>query len=617
MSKTFYSSISQSQQFTKSSKMEKKQVQECIPRGRGRGRGIKGRGECDSPKSSPTASRRPAQALYTPGAFNKKRKNTENDLGAVESPNESSGNIRDEAFVPKSFMKTNPLNEQSEICKLQEVHDKSTSRETQKYECEQETNENKNIVEAGKCHQISHSIESGLKVGKESTGISDNTTEQMKTEPTSVQASDCKQSFYDVGEQQMFSRNTMNDKTDNEGNIRTQGTSEQRCDSGKSVIHEHHKQAVENKENFAVSKEKSKVKSTGHQNNKRNCEKEGKIAKEYNENENDMGDNKVTNETALENYNKERVVDSKNDETVQIESMNEHSQECMSYEEDGKNLTNDKCVEDGDSEENIGKQCKSNMPPYENLMVMDEKITLENNASLIDSECNETVETHNMKEVKIESSIVEVFETQDSPEKTLISESQEDVNVENKLKGELEIIMVESNDKTKSKCELQSKSKRKHKKEEKAKKKEEKLNKKQMKTKSGKIVKKNEEKIVSNKNETFDAETKEEKVKEIKNEHVQKEDHDELMIIRECKDTLVKLSVSDHCDGRQDKNGEEIKDKITNDGTEEVDDWEQEWDDDGECLDEDHLAEVIQINSAASVLNRLLNRHFYFVFLNS
>ncbi|CAB4043598.1 Hypothetical predicted protein, partial [Paramuricea clavata] len=110
-----------------SSNLETKQAPEGRPRGRGRGRGLRGRSQnqCDSPRNSPTASRRPAQALYSPGAFSKHRNNDQ----AVESPE----NVRTKNTVPKSLIKTEPVHEKSEISISEQV-DKSNARDQE--DCE-------------------------------------------------------------------------------------------------------------------------------------------------------------------------------------------------------------------------------------------------------------------------------------------------------------------------------------------------------------------------------------------------------------------------------------------------------------------------------------------------
>ena len=99
------------------SKLETEAAPKCNPRGRGRGRGIRARGEkqCDYAKNSPTASRRPAQALYTPGAFMKKRNNTENPTTNTPSLVDPSGNTSNENNMPKSCTsKIQALNEKCE-----------------------------------------------------------------------------------------------------------------------------------------------------------------------------------------------------------------------------------------------------------------------------------------------------------------------------------------------------------------------------------------------------------------------------------------------------------------------------------------------------------------------
>ncbi|CAB4000765.1 Hypothetical predicted protein, partial [Paramuricea clavata] len=116
--------------------METKQAPESRPRGRGRGRGLRGRSQnqCDSPRNSPTASRRPAQALYSPGAFSKHRNNDQ----AIESPE----NVRTKNTVPKSLIKTEPVHEKSEISKSEQV-DKSNARDQEDCEFGLEDNGNK------------------------------------------------------------------------------------------------------------------------------------------------------------------------------------------------------------------------------------------------------------------------------------------------------------------------------------------------------------------------------------------------------------------------------------------------------------------------------------------
>lgn len=125
-----------------SSNLETKQAPEGRPRGRGRGRGLRGRSQnqCDSSRNSPTASRRPAQALYTPGAFSKHRNNDQARESA--SPVESPENVRTKNTVPKSLNKTEPAYEKSEISISEQV-DKSNARDQEDCEFGLEDNGNK------------------------------------------------------------------------------------------------------------------------------------------------------------------------------------------------------------------------------------------------------------------------------------------------------------------------------------------------------------------------------------------------------------------------------------------------------------------------------------------
>jgi hypothetical protein len=173
--------------------------------------------------------------------------------------------------------------------------------------------------------------------------------------------------------------------------------------------------------------------------------------------------------------------------------------------------------------------------------------------------------------------------------------------------------VVDDESKNQVQSSSQSKSKRQSKKEEKAKKKEEKLKKKQVKTKSEKKLKKSgvEEKETAKEGKVCEPVTERKNNKGVKTEHEKEKlaDSDakataskdlnpekngkrnrqdkeqqadvgkELRVVRECKSTLLRVSVS-----------EDLEDSGNDDSAEE--DWETTWNDDGECLDADLLAEV-------------------------
>ncbi len=243
----------------------------------------------------------------------------------------------------------------------------------------------------------------------------------------------------------------------------------------------------------------------------------------------------------------------------------------------------------------------------------DDKIAqVEDNESLVGSECDEKVETQIKKKYKQEDLNNEV-------DKIVEGNNESIKNTENK--GKVDESLVDSENKKQVQSVSQSKSKRQSKKEEKARKKEEKLKKKQVKPKSEKTVKKNEveAKVTAKKVEVCESGNKEksdqdtgkkgksdqqkkekqastgEKTvakggegqdtgKKGKSDQQKKEKQTNsiaadqaLKIVRECKDTLLKVSVSEEYSDNEDSADE---------------DWEKTWNDDGECLDADVLAEV-------------------------
>lgn len=133
-----------------SSTLESKKVPGSRPHRQG--------GQYGSPKGSPTPCHRPAQALYTPGAFSKQKKNTDSQAKQTATAADSPETFLTQGSVPKLFIETEIVSKKSEITKLQMVEEVGNLMGYQDLESGLKNNEERNSIPSD-----DNNLENGVK----------------------------------------------------------------------------------------------------------------------------------------------------------------------------------------------------------------------------------------------------------------------------------------------------------------------------------------------------------------------------------------------------------------------------------------------------------------------
>ena len=348
-----------------------------------------------------------------------------------------------------------------------------------------------------------------------------------------------------------------------------------------------HEEQSENKQQCEVTLNDEDTKRS--QKNERPKSHESKVKDELqSESESLHNENNLNNkDSEIIPGNDDCLVSDENVENYQGQSNNEYPHDRKDLSSKGNRITlvgNDKALVNSDGEEKVKTQSKELQCKQEDL---NDKVYVK------------VVQGKNDVMIKSTEKLVE--------QKGFLNDAEIEINES----------VEDSENKYQAQSHSQSKSKRQSKKEEKAKKKEEKLKKKQIKTKSEKTLKKGhgiKEKVTAKEGEVSELVSKEGNNRgvKLKPEKGKRMSSDEkattsevldlerkgqssqqqngkmadamagdqgLKIVRECKDTLLRLSVSEDLEGSENENSAE-------------EDWEKTWDDDGECLDANLLAEV-------------------------
>lgn len=719
------------------SKLETEPTTKCNPCGRGRGRGIRARGEkqCDSYKDSPTASRRPARPLYTPGAFSKKRHNTEHQTRQNPSPVDPSRNSENETNMSKSCtFETQDLNEKSENFKPQQVA-KSHSRDQQEHEEGLESDKNKstnitvhtekflednfsklqvsslvscNSVE-NKSRNTKEKADKHVLLANPTTQIPDhaksncddskgqstngNCSVDNKVDNSSFMSQDCEKNEeiftqtvdpplnaasktiegnYDNKPSQMEVP-TMNDLGTNSSQLKedeivkhVRGAkidcteSSEQLTEGKADSNIHDSNAdiehivaactmpvveiskITNKE---MSRPMQVFCELNNETDKARLEKnENAMCSKSRENGKTQSKEKRQFDKPSINKKDDKISLGSNDILAHVERKIKKQGEDKNS--DNKSLNNDNNV--GLESYTLVDTVQGKLGIKSDVNNKDDRLPLENNESSVDIEREAEVDlksavvnvdgsgsiemiqpqSESKQQTKNEN-LIGNDELQHNDEGIVKDKTKESIKTRGNVNKQEKVLPQNKgstvNTESKGMSDSNNKSKRQHKKDEKAKKKEERLKKKQVKMKSEKSVKRNEGKTCESGNEeknTIDF-TKlavgEEQTKarvcnvidsgkkgksnneaDKQKKATEEADNKEVKIVRECKDTLLKVCVPEDDILNHKDSGEE-------------DDWEKTWNDDGECLDEDLLAEVRKLTSILIVfysrVRQLLNQY--------
>ena len=680
------------------SKVEAEQETECSHRGRGRGRGVKSRGQNQhsSPKNSPTASRRPPRALYTPGAFSKQRTNTDSQTKQVSSQdqqdcesllenNEKKGDSMSEneksaagdklniGSSADSSLVENKLNDtKAKLFTKNSLNDATNARvgsvdvTTEVYGIDSNCDNSIDILQLKDI--AAHSIPSNCFVHNVHTSntnvLSENDPERVsdvsngkaskramqvelptmhKLEANSSDSSNSKTipnqeqvSKISVSKKRMDKEECSIENEKQENNIKApvgSGSEHSRTNTESSNVHDHKTNV---KDSVRVSSGIKSVSSASNKDlsgsiNEVDQASQGEtislVFSENNKNHEEQSENEKLHvlkvnlndedtKRSFEKNERPKSHESKEKDQLQRESESLHNESNLNNKDSEIIPGNSECLVSDENVENYERQSNSECPlNRKDLSIKDNKKALVgNDKTLMNSDCEEKVEAQR-KESNDKVNVKKIPGNNDS----IIKNTKNLVEQKSSLNdAEIEIneSVVGSENMNQAKAHSQSKSKRQSKKEEKAKKKEEKLKKKQVKTKSEKTVKKCgiKEKVTAKEGEVSELVDKEgnkhgvkikhEKGKQIssdekattsevldlerKGQSCQREngkqvdamtDDQGLKIVRECKDTLLRLSVSEDLEGSENENSAE-------------EDWEKTWDDDGECLDANFLAEL-------------------------
>ena len=684
------------------SKVEAEQETECSHQGRGRGRGVKNRGQNQrsSPRNSPTASRRPPRALYTRGAFSKRR-NTDGQTKQVSSEDQQDC----ESVLENNENKGDSMSENEKSLGCDELNVNSSSdsslvenklNDTKEKKCTKKSLNDSTNARVGSLHvtteancidsncdnsidnlqskdSTEHSIPSDCSVGNVHTSstsvLLENDQERVSYDsngkaskkaiklelPTMKELeanSSVSSSSKTIPNQKQVSKiavskkiidkeesSVENEKQENNIKAPVSSVSEQlRTNTESSDIHDH-------KTNVKDSvKVNSGIKSVSDASNKDSSgsineidqASQGKtmsqVFRENDKNHEEQSENKQKCEVTLNDEDTKRSSqknerpkshESKMKDELQSESESLHNENNLNNEDSEIIPGNDDCLVSDENVKNYQGQSDNECPHDRNdLSIKGNRVTLVgNDKALVNSDFEEKVKAQSKElQCKQEDLNDKVYvKVVQGKNDVMIKSIEKLVEQESSLNdAEIEIneSVVDSENKNQAQAHSQSKSKRQSKKEEKAKKKEEKLKKKQIKTRSEKTLKGHgiKEKVTAKECEVSELVNKEGNNKgvKIKPEKGKRMSSDEkvttsevldlerkgqssqqengkmtdamagdqgLKIVKECKDTLLRLSVSEDLEGSENENSAE-------------EDWEKTWDDDGECLDANLLAEV-------------------------
>ena len=691
------------------SRLETEPMTKCNPCGRGRGRGIRARGEkqCDSYKDSSTASRRPARPLYTPGAFSKKRHNTEHQTRQNPSPVDPSRNSENETSMSKSCtFETQDLNEKSENLKPQQVA-KSHSRDQQKHEQGLESDKNKSTnitIHTEKFLEdnfsklkvsslvSSNSVENKSRSAKEkadkhvllanpttkipdqansncddSAGQSINCDCSVDTKVDNINflSQDCEKNEEIFTQTEDPSLNaasktiegnydnkpsqievpTMNDLGTNTskkckqvggGKIDCTESSDQLAE-GESNIHDSNEDIehivagctmpVVEISSITYKEMSPPMAALGELNNEadkaRLKKNENATCSKSRENDETQRKEKRQFDKSSINKKEDKISLGSSDSLAHVERKTKKQGE--DNDSDNKNLNNDNNV--GLESYTLVDTVQGKLDIKSDVNNKDDRLPLETNESSVDIEHEGEVDLKSTVVSVAGSGSIEMIqpqsgskqqiknekllgkdELQHNDEGIVKDETKESIKTQGNVNKQEKILSPNKGStvytESKGMSFSNNKSKRQHKKDEKAKKKEEKLKKKRVKTKSEKSVKRNEGQTCELGNEekntinvtklavgeeqtkarvcnVIDSGKKGKSNNEAdKQKKATKEaDNKEVKTVRECKDTLLKVCVPEDNILNHEDSGEE-------------DDWEKTWNDEGECLDEDLLAEV-------------------------
>ena len=671
--------IHKTPQLMSMSKVETEQETECSHRGGGRG--VKGREQTQrSPRNSPTASRRPPRALYSPGAFSKQRTNTDGQTKQVSSQHqqdcesmlENKGDSMSEnekglgcdklniSSSTDSGLVENRLNDmQEEKCTKKSLNHATKARvgslDVSKQANDIDSNCDNSVDILQLRDSAGHSIHSDCSVHDVHTSktnvLLENDQERLsddsngKTSKKAMQVELPKMKKFESSEsstpktipnQKQVSKITVSKKKLNKEecsvgiekkeNIKAPVGGGSRTNTESSDVHDH---KTNGKDSVKVN---GGVKSISDESNKGlsnsiseiDQASQGKtisvMFSEYKKNNEEESENKQVlkvnlndedNKRSLQKSERPKTYENVEKDLPQSESESLHNENNLNNKDSEIIPGNNQCFVSDEKVENYARQSNCECPhKKKDLTIKDNSgLTLVGNdiKTLVNSDCQEKVQAQS-KELQCKQD-----DSNDKVDVKIVQGNNDGINknyknlVEQKSSlNDAEIEMnesvVDSENENHVQSRSQSKSKRQSKKEEKAKKKEEKLKKRQVKTKSEKTVKKGaiKEKVIAKEGEVSELVDKEGNKKGVKIKHEkattsevlerkgqssQQEtgkqadataDDQGLKIVRECKDTLLRLSVSE---GSGNENSAE-------------EDWEKTWDDEGECLEANLLAEL-------------------------
>ena len=709
-------SISKTQQSMDGSKLETEPMTKCNPCGRGRGRGLRARGEkqWDSCKDSPTAPRRPARPLYTPGAFSKKRHNTEHQPRQNPSPVDPSRNSGNETNMSKSCtFETQDLNEKSKNIKPQQVA-KSHSRDQQEHEegLESDKNKSTNITVHTKKFledsfsklQVS-SLVSSNSVESKSRNAKEKADKHVLLANPTTKIPDHGNSNCDDSAGQSINGDCSVDTNVDNSNFLSQD-----CEKKEEIsiqtedpsLNAASKTIEGNYDNKPSQIEVPTMNDLG-TNSSQNCKQVGGAKIDYTEGSDQLTEGKCDSSIHNSNADIEHIVGACTMPAVEISNItykelsppmqalgelsnkadkarlekNENAM-CSKSRENDETQRKEKCQfdkssinkkedkislgssdilahverkikkqgEDKDSDNknlnndnNVGLESYTLVDTVQGKLEIksdvnnkDDRLPLENNESSVDiehegevdlkstvvsvagSESMEMIQPQSESKQQIKNEkLLGKDELQHNDEGIVKDETKESIKTQGNVNKQEKILPPNKgstvNTESKGMSDSNNKSKRQHKKDERAKKKEERLKKKQVKTKSEKSVKASEGKTCELGNEeknTIDVpklavgvynvidsgkKGKSNNEADKQKKATEEADNKEVKIVRECKDTLLKVCVPDNDILNHEDSGEE-------------DDWEKTWNDEGECLDEDLLAEVRKLASILIVFSQ-------------